>query len=62
MKLVLGIPAAAWRKVRALFSLLHGWDDVRQTYGDNPNGLSEEERLTARAVASNGANIGGSGF
>jgi hypothetical protein len=51
---------ALWR----FASLVHGIDDVRETYGDNPNGLSEEERLIARAVASNIASFpaGGSSF
>jgi hypothetical protein len=56
------LPGAVWRKTRALFALVHGWDDVRQTYGDNPNNLSEEERLTAHAVASNSINVGQSGW
>lgn len=51
------LPGAAWRKVRALFSLLHGWDDVRQVYGDNPNSLSDEERLVTRGLASNTLNV-----
>lgn len=55
------LSGTVWRKARSFFSLIHDWDDVRETYGDNPNGLSDEERLTARAVASNIVNIGGTG-
>lgn len=62
MSALMRLPGATWRKVRALFSLIHGWDDVREIYGDNPNNLSDEERLTARAVASNSANVGNSTF
>jgi hypothetical protein len=45
----------------AVSSLVHGYDDVRPTYGDNPNGLSDEERLIARALASNTASLPGGG-
>ena len=45
--------AVAWGKLRAFISLVHGWDDVAGTYGDNPNGLPEEERLMLRGAASN---------
>jgi hypothetical protein len=27
---------------------VHSYDDIRETYGDNPNGRSDEERLIAR--------------
>ena len=56
------LPGAVWRRARALFSLVHDWDDVRLTYGDNPNNLSDEERLTAQAVAANTVNVGNSSF
>jgi hypothetical protein len=56
------LAAAVWRKVRAVVALIHGWDDVRAVYGDNPNNLSEEERLAARAVVSNSVNVGQSGW
>lgn len=58
------LPLAAWRGFRRFASLVHGYDDIRETYGDNPNGLSEDERLTARAVASNIASLpnGGGAF
>jgi hypothetical protein len=48
---------AVWRALRRFGSLVHGYDDIHETYGDNPNGLSEEERLIARAVASNTASL-----
>jgi hypothetical protein len=62
MNVLKSVPVAIWRGTRRLFSLVHGWDDVRETYGDNPNNLSDEERLTARAVASNSVNVGQSGW
>jgi hypothetical protein len=52
---------AVWRALRRFASLVHGYDDIRETYGDNPNGLSEEERLIARALASNTASLPGGG-
>jgi len=62
MRTIKHLPGAVWRKVRALFSLIHNWDDVRETYGDNPNNLPEEQRLAAHAVASNTINVGQSGW
>lgn len=55
---------AVGRALRRFASLVHGYDDIRETYGDNPNGLSEEELLIARAVASNTASLpnGGGAF
>jgi hypothetical protein len=52
---------SVWRAVWRFSSLVHGYDDVRLTYGDNPNGLSDEERLIARALASNTASLPGGG-
>jgi hypothetical protein len=43
----------AWQRVRRFAELVHGYDDVRETYGDNPNNLSEEHRLAMRGAASN---------
>jgi hypothetical protein len=43
----------AWQRLRRLVSLVHGFDDVRQTYGDNPNGVSDDARLTTAAGRSN---------
>jgi hypothetical protein len=64
MSALTGLPRAAWRAFRRFASLVHGYDDIRETYGDNPNGLSDEERLIARAVASNTASMpnGGGGW
>lgn len=62
MRAVLRVPKAIWHGLRRLLSLIHGYDDVRAVYGDNPNGLSEEERLRAHAVASNSINVGQSGW
>jgi hypothetical protein len=42
-----------WRRIWRFASLVHGYDDVRETYGDNPNNLPEEERLMLRGAASN---------
>jgi hypothetical protein len=42
-----------WQRLRGLAALVHGFDDVRQTYGDNPNETSEEARLTGLAVRNN---------
>ena len=62
MNVVTKIPVAMWRGTRRLFSLVHNWDDVRETYGDNPNGRPEDERLITHAVASNSVNVGQSGW
>jgi hypothetical protein len=53
------VPRTIGHGVRRLVSLIHDDDDVREVYGDNPNGLSDEERLAAHAVASNGVNMNG---
>jgi hypothetical protein len=44
-------------RMRSLLSLIHGYDDVRETYGDNPNNLSEEERQINRAFGTKGVNM-----
>ena len=62
MGAVLRVPKAVWRGLRRFASLVHNYDEVRAVYGDNPNGLSDEERLTAHAVASNTINVGQSGW
>jgi len=51
------IPKSAWMRMRSLLSLIHGYDDVRETYGDNPNNLSEEERQINRAFGTKGVNM-----
>jgi hypothetical protein len=58
------LPRAIGHGIWRLCSLIHNSDDIRETYGDNPNGLSDEERLIARAVASNTASMpnGGGGW
>lgn len=43
-------PKAVWRSVRRLVSLVHDDQDVREIYGDNPNGVTEDERLGRAAV------------
>jgi hypothetical protein len=57
MRAITFLPKAAWRGIRRLLSLVHGYDDVRETYGDNPNELSEAERLTYRGFGANGVNL-----
>lgn len=59
------IGSAIWSVARAighgiwrLFSLIHNWDEVSETFGPNPNGASEQQ-LAAGNLAAN--LIGGSG-
>lgn len=49
--------ASVWARVRRLVSLIHGYDDLRETYGDNPNELSEDARQVYRAFGTNGVNM-----
>jgi hypothetical protein len=58
MRIVSALPRSVWRGVRRLVSLVHGWDDVQKTYGDNPNDLSDEQRITARSAGTSLANGG----
>jgi len=57
MGTVLRIPQIVWSRLSRLASLIHGYDDVRETYGDNPNDLSDAERLISRGFGSNGVNL-----
>jgi hypothetical protein len=44
---------AVGRRIAGVVSRIHDGDGVREIYGDNPNHISEDERLVADAVASN---------
>jgi hypothetical protein len=56
---VWSVPRAIGHGVRRVFSLVHDDDDVREIYGDNPNGLTDDQRLAAGNMAAN--LIGGNG-
>jgi hypothetical protein len=47
------VPRAIGRGIWRLASLIHNSDDIRETYGDNPNGLSGDQRLAAQNMAAN---------
>ena len=47
------VPRAIGHGVRRVFTLIHDDDDVREIYGDNPNGLTDEQRLIASNMAAN---------
>jgi hypothetical protein len=55
MKTLLRVPVAIWRGTRRVFGLIRDDRDVRDIYGDNPNGVSEEERALNAGVISNTA-------
>jgi hypothetical protein len=55
MKALLRVPVAIWRGTRRVFGLIRDDRDVRAIYGDNPNGVSEEERALNAGVISNTA-------
>lgn len=48
-----GLISAVWRRFYRFASLVHGYDDVRATYGDNPNDLPDDDRIALRGAASN---------
>ena len=56
------VPRAMWHATRRVFSLIHNWDEVRETYGDNPNGLTDEQKLVAHGVTSSIINNGSFGM
>ncbi len=45
------VPRAIGHGVRRVFSLIRDDDDVRELYGDNPNGLTDDQRLAAGSMA-----------
>jgi hypothetical protein len=47
------VPRAIGRGIWHLCSLIHNWDEVSETYGDNPNGLSDDQKLAAANMAAN---------
>jgi hypothetical protein len=47
------VPRAIGHGIWRLCSLIHNFDDIRETYGDNPNGLSGDQRLAAQNLAVN---------
>jgi hypothetical protein len=50
----------AWRWLREIAHQIHaGEDEMRQIYGDNPNGRPDAERIAAAAALSNLGNVGG---
>jgi hypothetical protein len=53
MATMLRLPKALWRRTRQIFVLIRDDGDVREIYGDNPNGISEDERLFNAGMTSN---------
>jgi hypothetical protein len=56
------VPKVIGHGIRRVFSLIHDDDYVREVYGDNPNGLTDDQRLAAGNMAANmigGQAIGG---
>jgi hypothetical protein len=47
------VPRAIGHGIWRLSSLIHNFDDIRETYGDNPNGLSGDQTLAAQNLAAN---------
>jgi hypothetical protein len=47
------VPRAIGHGIWRLCSLIHNSDDIRETYGDNPNGLSGDQKLAAQNMAAN---------
>ncbi len=53
MRAMLWLPRTAWRVTHRLFVLVRDDQDVRDIYGDNPNGIPEDERLFSAGLTSN---------
>jgi hypothetical protein len=53
MTALMRLPKAVWRRTRQVFVLIRDDGDVREIYGDNPNGIPEDERLLNAGMTSN---------
>jgi hypothetical protein len=52
------VPRAIGRGTWRLCSLIHNFDEIRETYGDHPNGATEQQlaahNMAANMISSNG--------
>jgi hypothetical protein len=52
------VPRAIAHGIWRFSSLIHNFDEVRETYGDNPNGATEQQlaahNMAANIIGSNG--------
>ena len=57
-----GVLRRLWRSVRGIVHQVRsGEDEMRAVYGDNPNHVSDEERIAGAAALNNLGNFGGGG-